>query len=208
MRKTEKAWTDLVTVSQSDFEARVREGLVPAALLPLSPTTPPVVAQPPTKKHKTPIMQIRTLTPAAEITTISMTSLPTIAKVTEKAITNSPIETDNLKTTLAPSTPEAISSPVPKLEHDVYDDYENEEDLQPLTREINQDVVFKPRQRSMRLVFDDLWEVASHNEWYKWAQYTAKGMTSGECIVCASAPTVLPTVVPEIYTFAGCAAAT
>ena len=65
--------------------------------------------------------------------------------------------------------------------------------------------MFNPQQRSVRPAFDNLWEVASHNDWYKWAQYTVKGMTAAGCVVCAGAPTTMPIAVPEVYTFAGCA---
>ena len=98
---------------------------------------------------------------------------------------------------------------------DDYDNYDGEEDrdvnqiggVRPQQRSVKPayDNLWTPQQRVVKQEFDDLWEVASHNDWYKWAQYTAKGMTAEGCIVCAGAPTTLPITVPEIYTFAGCA---
>ncbi|XP_024138625.1 uncharacterized protein LOC112152996 [Oryzias melastigma] len=59
--------------------------------------------------------------------------------------------------------------------------------------------------RSFGKVQEKLWLKANHNSWYKWAWFTAKDLTSKECVLCSATPGSVPVVVPEKHTFEDCA---
>lgn len=71
--------------------------------------------------------------------------------------------------------------------------------------QIDQQYRYKLRYRSFKGMEDVIWECANHKGWCKWAWYTLREMTHDECIFCAGAPTILPTVIPEKHHFESCA---
>lgn len=79
----------------------------------------------------------------------------------------------------------------------------NDPSYKPIrTKSIN---VIIPRAKRPKLTTDKLWEEANQNSWYLWAWYTAREMTSKECIICSGSPRIPPIAIPEKYTFEECA---
>lgn len=52
---------------------------------------------------------------------------------------------------------------------------------------------------------EKLLDIAYHNEWYKWAEYTARQTQKRTCLLCSPSPLKKLTVVPDEYSFAHCA---
>lgn len=51
---------------------------------------------------------------------------------------------------------------------------------------------------------EKLLDIVYHNEWYKWAEYTARQSQRRTCLQCSPSPLKKLTVVPDEYSFAHC----